>query len=223
MKKTRRNVFIVAAIFIICNISAQTTDSLETAFRKGRFLTGLSGSISSTTTDAGNLNSKTTSNNFGINIQSGKFFKNRLLIGGIFQANKISSSGAFTKTTETFYIGPFSNYYFMDNKTGSLFTSLSLGYVRYKDKTELEEIDPLINQATQQLSEGGGLGSIIGFGYSYTINDFIAFDLGVNVNLFWVDIEQKLLPNQTITNTSISSNDVSFSFGFNVILDDFFF
>ncbi len=223
MKKTRHNVFIVVAIFIICNISAQTTDSLETAFRKGRFLTGLSGSISSTTTDAGNLNSKATSNNFGINIQSGKFFKNRLLIGGIFQANKISNSGAFTKTTETFYIGPFSNYYFMDNKTGSLFTSLSLGYVRYKDKTELEEIDPLINQATQQLSEGGGLGSIIGFGYSYTINDFIAFDLGVNVNLFWVDIEQKLLPNQTITNTSISSNDVSFSFGFNVILDDFFF
>ncbi len=223
MKKTRRNICIAAAIFLICNISAQTTDSLETAFRKGRFLTGLSGSISSTTTDAGNLNSKATSNNFGINIQSGKFFKNRLLIGGIFQANKISNSGVFTKTTETFYIGPFSNYYFMDNKTGSLFTSLSLGYVRYKDKTELEGIAPIINQATQQLSEGGGLGSIIGFGYSYTINDFIAFDLGVNVNLFWVDIEQKLLPNQTITNTSISSNDVSFSFGFNVILDDFFF
>ena len=221
MKKIKRNIFIVAAIFIICNISAQTTDSLETAFRKGRFYTGLSGSISSTTTDAGNLNSKTTSNNFGINIKSGKFFKNRLLIGGIFQANKISNSGVFTKTTETFYIGPFSNYYFMDNKTGSLFASLSLGYVRYKDKTELNQ--PETNLALQQFSEGGGLGSIVGLGYSYTINDFIAFDLGVNVNLFWVDIEQEQIPNQTITNTSISSNDVSFSFGFNVILDDFFF
>ena len=194
-------------------------DSLKTAFRKGRWLTGLSGNISSTTTQVDNADFKTTSNNYGINIESGKFLKNRWLVGGLFQANKASTSGNIEKTTETFYIGPFSNYYFMDGNTGSLFTRLSLGYIRYRDETKLMTQILLI----EEFSEGGGLGSIVGLGYSYTMNDFIAFDLGINVNLFWVSIEQESLPIQTITNTNISSNDISFSFGFNIILDDFFF
>ena len=194
-------------------------DSLKTAFRKGRWLTGLSGNISSTTTQVDNADFKTTSNNYGINIESGKFLKNRWLVVGLFQANKASTSGNIEKTTETFYIGPFSNYYFMDGNTGSLFTRLSLGYVRYRDETKLMTQNLLI----EEFSEGGGLGSIVGLGYSYTMNDFIAFDLGINVNLFWVSIEQESLPIQTITNTNISSNDISFSFGFNIILDDFFF
>ena len=194
-------------------------DSLKTAFRKGRWLTGLSGNISSTTTQVDNSNFKTTANNYGINIESGKFLKNRWLVGGLFQANKASTSGNIEKTTETFYIGPFSNYYFMDGNTGSLFTRLSLGYIRYRDETKLMTQNLLI----EEFSEGGGLGSIVGLGYSYTMNDFIAFDLGINVNLFWVSIEQESLPIQTITNTNISSNDISFSFGFNIILDDFFF
>ncbi len=195
-------------------------DSISTAFRKGRWLTGLSGNISSTTTQVDNAAFKTTSNNYGINIESGKFLKNRWLVGGLFQANKASTSGTLEKTTETFYIGPFSNYYFMDGNTGSLFARFSLGYVRYKDETEFMTQNNIV---TQEFSEGSGLGSILGVGYSYTMNDYIAFDLGINVNLFWVSIEQESLPLQTISNTNISSNDISFSFGFNIILDDFFF
>ena len=194
-------------------------DSITTAFRKGRWLTGLSGNISSTTTQVDNVDFKSTSNNYGINIESGKFLKDRWLVGGLFQANKASANGTLEKTTETFYIGPFSNYYFMDGNTGSLFARFSLGYVRYKDETEFMSQ----NLITQSFSEGSGLGSILGVGYSYTMNDFIAFDLGIDVNLFWVSIEQESLPVQTITNTNISSNDISFSFGFNIILDDFFF
>jgi len=60
-------------------------------------------------------------------------------------------------------------------------------------------------------------------GYSYTINSSIAFDLGLNMNLFWVDITQESLPAQNSINTSISASDLSFSFGFNILLDDFFF
>lgn len=198
---------------------AQENDSISTAFRQGRWLTGLSGNISSTTTEVENAGFKTTSNNYGVNIESGKFIKDRFLVGGLFQANKLSATGSIDKTTETFYIGPYSNYYFMTNKTGSLFASLSLGYVRYKDKTEVETQEDLF----QEFSEGGGLGSRLGLGYSYTMNDFIAFDLGINVNLFWVSVEQESLPEQTITKSNISSSDISFSFGFNIILDHFFF
>ncbi len=199
---------------------AQQNDSTTTAFREGRWLTGLSGSISSTTTQVDNIGDKSTSNNFGINIETGKFIKNRFLIGGRFQTNKISNSGGLDTTTETFYVGPFSNYYFIDNKTGSLFSTASIGYVRYKDEIQFNQLNSLISQ---QNSEGSGIGSILGVGYSYTINDFIAFDFGLNVNLFWVNVEQESLPSRAITNTSITSNDISFSFGFNVILDDFFF
>ena len=218
IKKPLTLILILLTLGLSQSIISQN-DSLKTAFRKGRWLTGLSGNISSTTTQVDNADFKTTSNNYGINIESGKFLKNRWLVGGLFQANKASTSGNIEKTTETFYIGPFSNYYFMDGNTGSLFTRLSLGYIRYRDETKLMTQNLLI----EEFSEGGGLGSIVGLGYSYTMNDFIAFDLGIDVNLFWVSIEQESLPVQTITNTNISSNDISFSFGFNIILDDFFF
>jgi len=72
-------------------------------------------------------------------------------------------------------------------------------------------------------SEGSGFGSIMRLGYSYTINSSIAFDLGLNMNLFWVDITQESLATQNSINTSISASDLSFSFGFNILLDDFFF
>lgn len=210
----------IFAILFYALAFAQQNDSTTTAFREGRWLTGLSGSISSTTTQVDNIGDKNTSNNFGINIETGKFIKNRFLIGGRFQTNKISNSGSIDTTTETFYVGPFSNYYFLDNRTGSLFATASFGYVRYKNEVQYGQLNELISQ---QNSEGSGIGTILGVGYSYSINDFIAFDFGLNVNLFWVNIEQESLPTGTITNTSITSNDISFSFGFNVILDDFFF
>lgn len=207
--------FIIVTLLLSYNATSQNIDTLDTAFRQGRWLTGLSGTISSTTTEVKKANLKNTSNNYGINIETGKFIKDRFLFGGKFQANQSSTNGSVERTTETFYIGPFSNYYLTDNKTGALFATASLGYVKYKDKTLI--------QSNQENGEGGGLGTILGVGYSYTINDFIAFDLGLNINLFWVNIEQESLPSQVITNTRISSNNISFSFGFNVILDDFFF
>jgi len=197
----------------------QTKDSTMTAFKKGKWLTGLSGTISSNTSQEKNSNTKQVSNSYGINIETGKFIENRWLIGGKFNANRSSVGGNFDSTTETLYIGPYSNYYFTDNQTGSLFASLSVGYVRYRDKTQITQLE----EVTQISGEGGGLGSIIGLGYSYTINSSIAFDLGLNMNLFWVDLTQESLTTQNPINTSISVSDLSFSFGFNILLDDFFF
>ena len=219
MNQKKYYLFIIIVLLLNYIVPSQNIDSVETAFRKGRWLTGLSGNISSNTTEIENADYKTTANNYGLNIESGKFLKNRLLMGGLFKANRISTSGNIDKTTETFYLGPFSNYYFTDSKNGSLFARFSLGYLRYKDGTNIA----VQEQVIQEFSEGGGFGSIVGVGYSYTMNDFIAFDLGVNVNLFWVSVEQESFLSQTTTKTNVSSNDISFSFGFNVILDKFFF
>jgi len=118
----------------------QTKDSTMTAFKKGKWLTGLSGTISSNTSQEKNSNTKqVSSNSYGINIETGKFIKNRWLIGGKFNANRSSVGGNAGSTTETLYIGPYSNYYFTDNQTGSLFGSLSVGYVRYRDEIQLNQ------------------------------------------------------------------------------------
>lgn len=206
-------------LFWIQNNYGQSIDTTATAFKKGRWLTGLSGSISSTSTQRENSDNKTSSNNFGINFETGKFVKDRFLVGGKFKTNRNNTNGRVERTTETIFIGPFSNYYFSGNSSGSLFVSGALGYVRFKDKSEIEQSNLLI----QETGEGSGLGALIGFGYSYTINAFIALDLGVNVDLFWVNIDEESIPSGEISNANISSNDLSFSFGFKVILDDFFF
>lgn len=215
-----KNILFLSLIFLFGFLSySQDVDSTKTAFKKGRWLTGLNGTISSTTTKIDDADVKTTVNNYGINIESGKFVKDRFLIGGILQINRSSSDGNFRTSTEYFFIGPKTNYYFMDDSSGSLFASFAIGYVRYQDETEIFMQESL----AQEFSEGDGIGSILGLGYSYTINRSIAFDLSINANLFRVRIERESLPSENITTTVFNSSELLFSFGFNIILDDFFF
>ena len=210
---------IILFFISLIGVAQQNADSTSTAFKEGRWLTGLSGSISSTRTQIGSSDNDISSNNFGFNIQTGKFLKDRFLVGGVFQTNRINSAGSIEQSTETLFIGPFSNYYFSNNPSGSIFGSLAVGYTRFQNETTFMQ-DSIVNQEN---SDGGGIGTIIGLGYSYTITKSIAFDLGVNVNLFWVNIDQESLPNGNISSSNLSSSDVSFSFGFNVLLDNFFF
>ena len=50
-------------------------DTLDTPFRKGRWLTGLSGSISSNSTEVRGSDEKTTTNEFGLNISTGTVYQ----------------------------------------------------------------------------------------------------------------------------------------------------
>ncbi len=196
-----------------------TADSLETPFRKGRWLTGLAGSISSNTTTINSADEKIITNNFGLNLSTGKFVKDRLLFGGIVNANRASSSGNVDRAEESLFIGPFISYYLSKNERGSLFTTLSPGYVRYRDETSFSNVPNPISE----FSEGGGLGVLLGLGYSYVINDQIAFDIGFDLNLFWVDVDLEQQPANMISSQNIAVSNIAFTFGFNVILDDFFF
>ncbi|MFP2997545.1 autotransporter outer membrane beta-barrel domain-containing protein [Spongiivirga sp. MCCC 1A20706] len=202
------------------SLPAQSKDSLtsDTPFRKGRWLTGLDGVISSSTSEIAGVEGKTTSNQFGINISTGKFVKDRLLLGGAFQAQRTSGSGNINRATETLFIGPMGNYYLSNNSKGALFLQLSAGYVRYLDDTTVAQA----NSNVQFESEGNGFGAIVGVGYSYVINNRIAFDLAFNVNSFWINVDTETSDNMVL-NETITVSDTLFSFGFNVLLDDFFF
>ncbi|KQC28639.1 hypothetical protein AAY42_01010 [Flagellimonas eckloniae] len=192
---------------------------MDTPFRKGRWLTGLSGTISSNTNKERNSDEKRITNEFGLNLSTGKFIEDRWLLGGNLRADRGSSSGNIDRTTESLFVGPFISYYLTDSQRGSLFARLSSGYIRYREETSINELDNPI----REVSEGGGLGALVGLGYSYVINDQIAFDIGFDLNLFWVSIDQEQQPSGTVGSQNISISNTAFSFGFNVILDDFFF
>ncbi|MGI9553166.1 MAG: hypothetical protein ACR2MT_18305 [Aurantibacter sp.] len=214
--------FLLIAIFSIPIVYGQNTasaDSLPTPFRKGRWLTGLSGSISSNTNKTSTTDEKTITNEFGLNLSTGRFIKDRWLLGGKLNADRASSAGGVDRTTESLFVGPFVSYYLSPNSRGSLFTSLSSGYVRYREETSFNNLA----NPVKQLSEGGGFGTLLGLGYSYVIHDKIAFDIGFNLNLFWLGLDQEQQPSGTINSQNISVSNIAFTFGFNVILDDFIF
>lgn len=214
--------FLILFFGAIC-LQGQSTsiaaDSLETPFREGRWLTGLSGSISSNTTKTVASEEKAITNEFGLNLSTGRFIKDRWLLGGKINTDRASSAGSVDRTTESLFVGPFVSYYLSSNSRGSLFTSLSTGYVRYREETQLNTLQA----PTELSSEGGGFGTLVDLGYSYVFDDKIAFDIGFNLNLFWIEIDQEELPSAMVSSQNISISNIAFTFGFNVILDDFFF
>lgn len=211
--------FFLGTLFLQAQNTSVATDSLATPFRKGRWLTGLSGSISSNTNKVTSADEKTITNEFGLNFSTGRFIKDRWLLGGRINTDRASSAGNVDRTTESLFVGPFVSYYLTENNRGSLFTTLSSGYVRYREETSFIDLTNPISE----LSEGGGFGALLGLGYSYVIHDQIAFDIGFDLNLFWIGMDQEQQPSGTIGSQNISVSNTAFTFGFNVILDDFFF
>ncbi len=217
------NQYFILSIFLLLSFSIQSQrnksqDSLDTPFRKGRWLTGLSGSISTNTTKVKAEDTKTITNEFGLNFSTGKFIKDRWLLGGKLNADRASSAGGIDRTTESFYVGPFVSYYLSPSNRGSLFTSLSSGYVRYLEETQVNTLPTPV----EQQSEGSGFGTLVGLGYSYVIHDKIAFDIGFNLNLFWIGLDKEQASGPS-SSQNIAVSNTAFTFGFNVILDDFFF
>jgi len=220
------SLFIIIAIFtflaVSTNITAQEIKkySTETPFRKGRWLTGLAGSISSGTTENTSLGNKSSSNQYGINISTGKFIKDRVLAGFLFNIQRLNFEGdAVKKNTEILSIGLGASYYFSKSKIGSLFFNLSPVFVVYRDETSLK----LESEFTELLSNGEGIGILSTLGYSYVLHDRISFDLGLTTNVNWLNVEENRGPEEGINNVNFVLSDLSFTFGFNVLLDEFFF
>lgn len=220
------SLFIFISIFTFLAESTSVTaqeikkDSTETPFRKGRWLTGLSGSISSGTIENTSSGNKSSSNQYGIEIGTGKFIEDRILVGFLFNIQRQNiESDIVKKSTEILFIGIPASYYFSKSNIGSLFYNLSPGYVVYRDEAAV-----LLNdEFTNSLSKGNGIGILSTLGYSYVLHDRIAFDLGLTLNVNWLSVEQNRSSDGSINNVNFVLSDLSFTFGFNVLLDQFFF
>jgi len=208
--------FNTTLVFSQNTVSSDSVDSVITPFRKGRWLTSLSGSISATTNELKSTNNKTTSNDYGINLSTGTFFKERWLFGVAFQAERQEAKGDFNTVGESFYIGPQFARYFSKTKDGSLFLNVSPGFVMYRSRATINENpDFLVDE------DGNGFGTLISLGYSYVIRDLISFNIGFNLASYWIGIDS-INSDGIPESDDIKISDFSFTFGFSVILDDFF-
>lgn len=213
-------------VFLIClsptqQIRAQGTysDTITTPFRKGRWMSGLNGSFSSSTLKLNSAEELFTSNSYGIEIFSGKFFRDRWFVG--FNVIAISSSGAglIERESETMVIGPSISHYFLKESYGSLYVSVLPGYIRIREEGKISLDGEILNQK----AEGPGFATRIRLGYSYVISRRIILDVGVGTNLAWLDLSYISEIDAINREESIFSNGTFFSFGFNVLLDEFFF
>jgi outer membrane autotransporter protein len=225
-KLVNRSLLTIVLIITFLTISVNSTaqeikkDTTETPFRKGRWFTGLAGSISSGTIENTSSGNKSSSNQYGIEIGTGKFIEDRVLVGFLFNILRQNFEGVVVKkNTEILTIGLGASYYFSKSKTGSLFFNLSPGFVVYRDDTSLV----LEDEFSELSSKGNGFGVLSTLGYSYVLHDRISFDLGLTTNVNWLNVEQKTNPEGNLNNVNFVLSDLSFTFGFNVLLDQFFF
>ncbi|MGI9546959.1 MAG: outer membrane beta-barrel protein [Flavobacteriaceae bacterium] len=208
-------VLLIIVFFVGANFCEAQSDSLPTPFRKGRWVSGISGIISSTTNIVSRTSERSSTNKVGLNINGGKFFKDRWLVGGSVLFDSSDFKGGVKVTSEVFFVGPLIAHYFSDSPRGSLFLSFSPGFTRYQDRTSFEELVPEVNST----SRGSGFGFDVGLGYSYVIQDRIAFDIGFDYNQAWYSIEviDGFLDSTSSENISISN--LAFSFGFRILLN----
>ena len=193
------------------------SDSVTTPFRKGRWITGITGSITSSRVDIKSEDAESSSNEYGFNILGGSFVRDRWLVGGVIQMDRSDAEGLSDLTTESLFFGPLASRYLSDSDRGSLFILLSPGYTRYRNVISFTD-DLAVNE---EQAEGSGFGFLINLGYSYVVFDRIAFDIGFTVAQRWLSIERVQQPANIVFEDDIVLRDISFSFGFRVILDSF--
>ena len=204
------------------NDSLQTdNDSLAitTPFRKGRWITGLNGTISSGSNSLDNSASGVTRNQYAIDFRTGKLVKDRLLVGGVLSFSRSNSDEFLKRTLESLFAGPLTTWYLTDGEQGSLFLSGAAGYVSFRDESALDQS----NNPPAILIDGDGFGILVGFGYSYVLHDRVAFGMSLNFENSWLSASVLETPENISRQENFIVADLSFSFGFSVILDKFFF
>lgn len=204
----------------ICYSQDTQTDTTDTAdvtpFRKGRWLTGLTGSIGSGSFENTKTDNKSISNWYRVEIGTGKFIIDRLNLGISANMERRNEENENEEnTSEIFFTGPKGTYFLSPSSIGSVFFSLSPGYVLYR-----ETIGGLDEEVyVENVNKGGGFGFLSTFGFSYVIQDRVSFELGLNYNVYWLNLTQENNINESTNQNSFELSNLSFSFGFKILLD----
>lgn len=202
-------------------LQAQDTaiDSVTTPFQKGRWLSGLNGSLSSSTLKLQSADDLVSTSSFDLQIFTGTFIKDRWLVALNLIVGSSNSVGLIETESERMLIGPSVRYYFLKDPFGSLYMSVLPGYIRIREAGSYKDQESEIRQQ----ADGPGFATRIRLGYSYVISRRIVLDVGVGTGLSWLKVDYEPGLDALQQKESIFANSTFFSFGFNVLLDEFFF
>jgi hypothetical protein len=210
---------ILLLLFFAGNLMAQTErDSVEqSAFRKGRNLVGVTGSISSAYLN--NANSSSQKNQIGnlyrFNVRLGKFVAHKNVVGLMFLASRTELVGYINSKAEVMALGPWYRLYLGKVPNIAFYLQPSLLYASYFGESDGGQALQTIDEDLDLHGVRGGLG----IGISYVMGDRVSFDVGCEYNQarYWgrytdhtLNLEQDIVLNR---------GEFVFSFGFNVLFE----
>jgi len=224
MKKSNSIIGLLAILSITGSSLVYAQDSEDTTavaspFRKGRWITGLGGSISSSVNDNNSNSSKTFSNRYNFEVRTGPFVKDRWAVGIVFTASRQSSQDVISRESEILQIGPATRYYFSKDSKGSIYVNGAVLFVRTLDSNSIQNSGFAFNEKV----EGSGIGANFVLGYTYVVNDWIGFDIGMGYDGSFIQGTVKSDQDITLRDEDFFRGQQFFIFGFNVLLDEFFF
>ena len=189
-------------------------ESLRTPFRKGRWITALGGSISSSTRGGNPRAATISSNEYRLELSADRFIRDRWSVGLAFQANRDNTEQLIESDAEGFFVGPSSTYYFMKSPAGSVYASLAVGYFRQRTLTEISQLGVTIEESLN----AEGVGVIPKLAYAFVVKDDIVFNIGLSLISTWFNGEVIALPSGEKRNEDFYSGSIAFQFGFSVLL-----
>lgn len=220
MKEVRYSFLFLPLFLFATEVHAQEAEGAKThPFEKGRFITGINGSIRSGQKSRTTINSSQDSKTFDFTLgtQSGVFIRKRLLLGGSLQVSKSNSETSVLKLNEEiFTIGPWTRYYLGKDPKASIFIELNLFFAR-------ENIDTQSGTITNRELKANGFGGSAGTGFTYVVNNNIAFDLTLAYNAIQFYGKDYNLLTDTSSKINFSESFLAVTFGFRIMLNEFFF
>jgi hypothetical protein len=211
---------LIVTVSSLCS-AQETKDSTvyEGPFTKGRFVTGLSGSIRSAALSDNLLSSnRRFLEGYQLGTNSGYFFRERMALGINFRVSRDVQESINRIESETLQIGPWFRYYTSKEAKGSVYPEISLQYVNFADNTR--SIDNSVNERRLISS---GLGVELGVGFTYVISEHIGFDIGLNYFGGFLNGRSTTTGVSGTQQESFYLGQLNFRFGFIAMVDEFFF
>jgi outer membrane protein W len=196
-------------------------DTLGTPFKKGKFFTELSGTISS-----GGIRQSSSSfatsvfeNRYSIGTTSGFFIKDRWGLGITLNLARQGNNEAIKYSSESLNLGATTRYYFSKESSGSLFLEFAVFYANLNLENKSNDTSLVYHVVTT----GNGIGSNLGVGFTYALNQTVGFNMGIRyaTTYFWGK-EKDLVKNE-VESSQIIQENLLFHFGFIIFINEFFY
>lgn len=216
-------IHIILSLFMLfssLSVIAQSEEKseLRDPFRKGMWISGLSGHVTSGHVTDRLTNSLATENSFEFISESGYFFKDNLVLGWTISGNGSVNTG--NSESSELALGIVGRGYFSKKEgIGALFGETTLQYINISSKyTTLNSPIPLNEKIL-----GSGFGFTLGLGFTYLVVNSIGFDFRMRYKGIWLDAERTNQIDDLEKSIDSYVSQVSFTFGFTIFINEFFF